>query len=287
MKLIYLFLSLFLLFSISVQADQTGRTIIDHEKPGQRIFAPGDINDRHCLFCHADPTLHQPQAGGGVKSLYVDKKGWMIDIHNRNQLSCVDCHQGFTPYSHPMGKSSDSQVDCLKCHAEVSFSHPSKAHQDAQLNNVADAPQCYDCHNKHRVIEAEDSNSSVNPANLQSTCGQCHSQASSRDGFSGLLLFNFSGHKKGNAAEDYDQSNCFKCHQKDLPPDNRYGHNNKSQCINCHSPQTTVSNMRRMHPNQDGTNQYEYLLRLFLNLGGLLLLGGALTLGVFKWKFSK
>lgn len=112
----------------------------------------------------------------------------------RDAPACISCH-GEHAILDPTGrydqfKKRESAIrTCLKCHsdqelarkydlpADVASTYRDSYHGLAVLRGDEDAATCYDCHGVHAIQAAEHESSSVNPANLQDTCGRCHEGA--------------------------------------------------------------------------------------------------------------
>ncbi len=104
---------------------------------------------------------------------------------------CTDCHgeHGILPPTDPRSNVSPTQVAEATC---------APCHESARLNEKYGIPagrlatfidsfhglksragditvaNCASCHGAHRILPSSDPTSSINPANLQKTCGQCH-----------------------------------------------------------------------------------------------------------------
>lgn len=104
---------------------------------------------------------------------------------------CTDCHgeHGILPLRDPRSPVSPSRVAEATC---------SPCHESARLNEKYGVPtgrlrtfvdsyhglksktgdvtvaNCASCHGGHRILPSADSSSSINQANLQATCGNCH-----------------------------------------------------------------------------------------------------------------
>jgi|WetSurMetagenome_2_1015567.scaffolds.fasta_scaffold39683_2 hypothetical protein len=107
--------------------------------------------------------------------------------------SCTDCHgehtiQGPQGPGSPVAPLAVPQT-CGKCHADKSamenFGLPSDRvatytdsyHGIALKEGDLKAANCASCHENHGVLPASDPASSINPANLEKTCGKCHPKA--------------------------------------------------------------------------------------------------------------
>jgi cytochrome b subunit of formate dehydrogenase len=166
-----------------------------------------------CSKCHAD--IHT------ITSIKNDKKAsaklcsqcherestYFKSIHfkslekgNNDAATCTDCHN-----KHAINKIdnvSEGRIfhteACMKCHADTSMMFRSNVTtiapksyfesyhgKNIRLGYPEKVAGCSDCHSSHNILPQEDSNSTVNAANLTNTCKQCHTDASS--GFSKFI----------------------------------------------------------------------------------------------------
>jgi len=85
-----------------------------------------------------------------------------VAVINVSQQVCVPCHESFK-LSEKYGFPSDRTA---------SFSN--SYHGLAGRGGSAEAANCASCHGIHDIFPSTDPRSSVNPANLEKTCGMCH-----------------------------------------------------------------------------------------------------------------
>lgn len=91
---------------------------------------------------------------------------------------CVECHGG-----HKVVEANDpawfSGVvrECGACHERLIETYFETYHGKATELGYGIAAKCSDCHTAHAMLPADDTLSSVHPANLVETCGQCHEGA--------------------------------------------------------------------------------------------------------------
>ena len=137
-----------------------------------------------CVQCHDKEAVYQ-------KSVH----GKAVAAGNMDSAACHDCHNLHD--IKPLGASIDhgnrefhTKV-CLKCHSDQKlmarnkvFNVAVKSYMESyhgknyRLGNPERVAGCADCHTAHSVLPKDDVASSVNPANLVKTCGQCHTRAS-------------------------------------------------------------------------------------------------------------
>ena len=114
--------------------------------------ASSDLVNKACLACHAGEETHS---------------GRLMGSHQRNSLSCVDCHSVHAAHETPLLKADSDQL-CSSCHvsARASFNRPFRHKLQEK------AVGCIDCHNPH---------GDAPPASLNRVCAnetaclKCHS----------------------------------------------------------------------------------------------------------------
>lgn len=101
---------------------------------------------------------------------------------------CNTCHgeHAVLRLGEPGATTIVASETCESCHSNTTLSRryslPSTAvasyedsyHGRAARGGLAQAAGCTSCHGVHRILGAQDPESSINPANLQKTCSACH-----------------------------------------------------------------------------------------------------------------
>ena len=114
-------------------------------------------------------------------------------IAHGNQLApvCTDCHGIHSIKSHldpssPTSAQHLSRDTCAQCHAGVRLSQEfgipggrvtsyfDSYHGLAVQGGSVVAANCSSCHGVHDILPSSDPRSTINSANLDATCGQCH-----------------------------------------------------------------------------------------------------------------
>jgi hypothetical protein len=191
------------------------------------------FRDIDCLTCHGRPDLHQIQADGLLRTLFVNPTQWSQDVHRKSGMSCIDCHVNANPIVH--FREGFPKVDCARCHPEEQEEYTKNIHYE--YRNLAQnraLPQCYDCHTRHSVLLHDDAQSSTHENNVGETCGRCHAEVMVKGILKGTSLGKISGHRKGDLSEKFDMKVCISCHYKDSAhgPKRAY----KEFCARCHNP---------------------------------------------------
>ncbi len=114
---------------------------------------PIEVQTSTCLTCHA----------GGPRD------HWSGSVHQRNQLSCSDCHNPMIAAS-PEGSMAKHSINetCATCHKDIRVQFNRRSHMPLPEGLMT----CADCHNPH---------GSLNPTLLKTdtvneTCYQCHAE---------------------------------------------------------------------------------------------------------------
>jgi cytochrome b subunit of formate dehydrogenase len=101
---------------------------------------------------------------------------------------CTDCHGIHSIKSHkdPASQVSTQNMACAHCHEGVQLTQEfgfegnrvatylASYHGLASRRGSTVVANCASCHGVHNILPSSDPRSSVSPANLVKTCGQCH-----------------------------------------------------------------------------------------------------------------
>ncbi len=260
-------------------------------------------NDKCLKNCHGEEGTMAGTALGRTVDLHIDLKRYVLSVHGKKGIECIDCHQNANPNVHP--REGYPNADCRACHSSRKTEGlfpvdalkklkekgikppPNEARTGEVWMNTShawewehgnpDAPFCSDCHTAHYVLKAEDPASSVNPDNIAKTCGRCHVEQVSSSGIGGVLAgWRISGHGKGDASTQYASERCLACHQGQgaHAEENVTGDN----CPDCHRPELKVDQERsdKFHLKggfEDGPSTVTATLYTFLIWGGGAALG--------------
>lgn len=159
-----------------------------------------------CVGCHSDIHTLQTHKGDKLRiaetcnGCHSRQNDFFESTHfealkegNDDAPTCTDCHGQHTVTAidnDAKGRAFHTEA-CLSCHDDTAKMDKSGVTPIAAKTffesfhgkNVAlgypeEVAGCADCHGSHQVQKAEDPRSSVNPANLTTTCRQCHAGAS-------------------------------------------------------------------------------------------------------------
>lgn len=140
-----------------------------------------------CGACHAEIARQYSESTHGV----VMRRG------NQDAPVCTTCHGEHDiidpkdPRS-PVAPANVSARVCSPCHSSVRMSEKygfrsdrfktfsDSFHGMAIRGGQVEVANCASCHGAHEILPADDPRSTINPANLEHTCGQCHPGANKR-----------------------------------------------------------------------------------------------------------
>ncbi len=134
-----------------------------------------------CGKCHADIT----------QTFMASIHGQGIARGNGLAPVCTDCHGIHSIKKHedpnsPVAGKNLSQDTCARCHEGVRLSqefglpgnrvstYMDSYHGLASKGGSVVAANCSSCHGVHNILPSSDPRSTINHANLDATCGQCH-----------------------------------------------------------------------------------------------------------------
>ena len=134
-----------------------------------------------CSQCHADIA----------KTFNESIHGTALQDGNRDAPTCTDCHGEHQIYApkDPRSRVSVQNVSaqvCASCHNSVQLSQkygmPAERfrtfsdsyHGLASRAGSVEVANCASCHGVHNIKPSSDPTSTINKANLATTCGRCH-----------------------------------------------------------------------------------------------------------------
>ena len=132
------------------QAPLTKGSIIAYTKNGG---TPIEVQTKSCLTCHE----------GGPRD------HWLGSIHQRNGLSCSDCHNPMAKFSveGSLAKASINDT-CAQCHQDVRLQFNRRSHMPLPEGQMS----CVDCHNPHGSV----TNPLLKTNTVNETCYRCHAE---------------------------------------------------------------------------------------------------------------
>jgi cytochrome b subunit of formate dehydrogenase len=173
-----------------------------------REMAKGNTSAASCSSCHgshdilpsSDPKAKVNKANvastcgachNGIQAIYEDSvHGLAVKRGLNDAPTCTDCHGEHSILAPNeagslVNASRVSTVTCGRCHGDerlnsrFNFGDKVSAYQDsfhglAIRGGQKTAANCASCHGVHNILPSSDVRSTINPANLKHTCGQCH-----------------------------------------------------------------------------------------------------------------
>ncbi|HUA14611.1 MAG TPA: cytochrome b/b6 domain-containing protein [Verrucomicrobiae bacterium] len=134
-----------------------------------------------CGHCHEGIAQQFQQS---IHGQAIAQGNWLAPV-------CTDCHGIHSIKSHldptsPVAAQNLAQATCARCHEGVRLSQefgvPGRRETTylASYHGLASrlgsqvVANCASCHGVHNILPSSDPRSTINPANLARTCGQCH-----------------------------------------------------------------------------------------------------------------
>ena len=137
---------------------------------------------RACSRCHP----------GVARTYWTDIHGRTAQAQARGALplgvdtaaTCIACHgeHGIRRHDDPTWRFAVADA-CSRCHPRYGTTYRDSYHGQATRVGSRKAAQCHNCHPPHHVLPEREAASSVAPANVVTTCRQCHAEA--RGNFAG------------------------------------------------------------------------------------------------------
>jgi predicted CXXCH cytochrome family protein len=121
-----------------------------------------------CGTCHAGP-LRDYSAG---------IHGQLLEAGADVGPVCTDCHT-----AHQITKVGNTEwqmkttATCGGCHKDQLATYRDTFHGQVSALGYREIARCWDCHGHHDILPASDPKSTIAPARLIQTCGQCHNGA--------------------------------------------------------------------------------------------------------------
>jgi len=119
-----------------------------------------------CGTCHAGPT----------KDFMAGIHGQGLAMGDSRAPVCTNCHTAHQ-ISDPRTQAwqTKTSATCGGCHQEKLETYRDTFHAQVSALGYIETAHCWDCHGFHDIRPATDQKSTVAKANLEATCGKCHS----------------------------------------------------------------------------------------------------------------
>ncbi len=140
--------------------------ILTHTNPNSRTYRTNI--PATCGACHAGPKT----------DYFTGIHGRELEAGNPKAPVCIDCH---TVHEIASVRTTSWQekisATCGTCHQSRFATYRDTFHAQISALGYVEAAQCWNCHSYHDILPASDPKSTIAPANLVNTCGQCHTGA--------------------------------------------------------------------------------------------------------------
>ena len=158
---------------------------------GMQVAFTANPNTATCEACHGPGSAHaqNPTLPGAIIAFTKDggtpirtqtesclgchsggpRDHWLGSIHQRNQLSCSDCHNPMAQLS-AEGLEAKQSINetCATCHKDIRQQFNRRSHMPLPEGQMA----CVDCHNPHGTINT----ALLKTDTVNETCYQCHAE---------------------------------------------------------------------------------------------------------------
>jgi predicted CXXCH cytochrome family protein len=218
-----------------LKEEKRGRAIICTDCHGSHyIMAAGsrflDTEKKYCMSCHSD-HIKMNFKNGETLSLTVDLSSIRASVHK--DLTCSDCHFGFSLEEHPERRFRakrdyiiSASEGCRRCHFDKYTKTMESIHYTFLNQGNLNAPVCIDCHGGHSI-------QSGRAEKIQSgrRCEKCHAEI--------FKIYASSIHGRA-LIENHNQDVpiCVDCHTAHSIVDPRtldYRENTPEICGSCHA----------------------------------------------------
>lgn len=116
-----------------------------------RLTKRGEVDSPICTTCHGEHAI-----------LKHDDPSSPVSANMLANSTCTPCHE-----STALNEKYDLPAGRMRTFVDSYHGLKSRTGDETVAN-------CASCHEAHRILAAADPSSSINPNNLQKTCGECH-----------------------------------------------------------------------------------------------------------------
>ncbi|MCL4550051.1 MAG: cytochrome c3 family protein [Bacteroidetes bacterium] len=174
-----------------------------------KLISKGSKNAPTCVVCHGVHDIkNRIQPGSKISAFNVPQTCGQChkEIENEYEQSihwirvkqgireapvCNNCHSehGMQPVNNRVEAKKLQQQTCIVCHQNPEIAqrfgitggqvkqYEDSYHGMAVMRGDKEAAMCVDCHGVHKILPKDHPESSVNPANITTTCKKCHANA--------------------------------------------------------------------------------------------------------------
>ncbi len=134
-------------------------------------------SNSYCLSCHADAYNPVKLLSGESLYIKIDVADIANSVHDRNQISCIDCHTEIAGFPHPIKTARtlheyqlERDTSCVECHEPQSSQTKDSIHGKLLSQGDVNAPTCSNCHDPHTQPYVEE----LNKIEHSEVCANCH-----------------------------------------------------------------------------------------------------------------
>jgi predicted CXXCH cytochrome family protein len=121
-----------------------------------------------CGDCHSD--VMEMYSGSFHGNLVLTR-----DEASGEAPLCGDCHDAHNIIPPGTEEFRAQEMDlCGRCHEDAKKTYLDSYHGKAYLLGAEDTAVCSQCHGGHKILPADDPESTVSKENVVATCGKCH-----------------------------------------------------------------------------------------------------------------
>lgn len=119
-----------------------------------------------CGKCHAGPQ----------RDYLAGIHGQGLQTGNTRAPVCTSCHTAHQIADpRTVAWQMKTSATCGECHQDKFRTYHDTFHAQVSALGYVETAHCWDCHGFHEILPATNAKSTIAPANLQATCGRCHS----------------------------------------------------------------------------------------------------------------
>jgi predicted CXXCH cytochrome family protein len=163
---------------------------------GKGLKESGLVVTATCVSCHTahgelpptDPksSVHKSNVADtcgachdGIESALKKSVHWPGNTKTDKALpTCNDCHSSHTIRRTDAADFRIRMVDqCGRCHEDQAKTFFDTFHGKVSRLGGSATAKCFDCHGTHGILPPSDPASTLSPANVVKTCGQCHERS--------------------------------------------------------------------------------------------------------------
>ena len=186
--------------------------------------------NQYCLSCHSR-EISITFDSGEKRAIVVHEQHLNSSVHKN--LSCIDCHFGFSSSTHPVRAFKNPRdyslahsESCRRCHFDKYTKTLEGIHYKVLLQGNSNAPVCTDCHGTHAIASARKDKL----ANAK-RCEQCHGEV--------YAIYAKSVHGAALIQEHIEDvpvcSDCHKAHDNAGPMSGDFRITIPQICASCHA----------------------------------------------------